>query len=104
MRQRKRLSDSLDPKGRFLYILPLVVFFKREGEFKNPNRFLKDISILKGRIYLKVFQIRDCHPFCPMYFLSLKYFFLGETDHISPIFTNFPGQFYSFTQQIFGAT
>lgn len=82
----------------------VVVFFKREGEFKNPNRFLKDISILKGRIYLKVFQIRDCHPFCPMYFLSLKYFFFKETNHISPIFTNFPGHFYSFTQQVFGAT
>ena len=42
---------------------PFIFFcccrFKREGEFKNPNRFLKDVSVLKGRIYLKLFQIRD---------------------------------------------
>ena len=42
---------------------PFIFFcccrFKREGEFKNPNRFLKDVSVLKWRIYLKLFQIRD---------------------------------------------
>lgn len=78
--ERKRLSDSLDPKGKFLYMFPafggffcfLFCFVFERESLKTQTIFLKDVSIIKGRIYLKVFQIRDCHPFCPMYFLFLK--------------------------------
>lgn len=77
MRQRKRLSDSLDPKGRFLYIFPAFggCFFKREEEFKNPNCFFKRYFHFKRENLFKGISDQGLSSFLSNVFLVLKIFF-----------------------------
>lgn len=81
MRQRKRLSDSLDPKGRFLYIFPafgggcFFFFFFKEGKFKNPNHFLKRYFHFKRENLFKAISDQGLSFFLFNVILVLKILF-----------------------------
>lgn len=79
MRQTERDYQIVETQrvGFCILFHPFVVFVVLRGResLKPKPLFKKDVNILKGRIYLKLFQIRDCHPFCPVYFSFLKKMF-----------------------------
>lgn len=79
MRQRKRLSDSLGPKGRFLYIFPAFgggcFFFKREGKFKNPNHLFKRYFHFKRENLFKALSNQGLSFFLFNVILVLKILF-----------------------------